>query len=79
MSDWSVAMAMTAAEMKNKSTEEITQVVVKEVGMRQSAIKARLKNKPAHTHRKVLITLVAQARHQAIKRANLIRDRRQTS
>ena len=79
MSDWSVAMAKTAAEMKSKTTEEITQVVMKELGMRQSVIKARLKNKPAHAHRKTLIVLIAQARHHAIKRANLIRDRRQTS
>lgn len=78
MSDWSVAMSMTAAEMRSKTTEEITQIVMKELGMRQSTINARLKNKPVRTHRRVLITMIAQARHQATKRINSIRDRRQT-
>lgn len=79
MSDWSIMMINTAAEMKGKTAEEITQTTMKELGMRQSVIKARLKDRPAHTHKNVLVSILAQARHQAAKRADLIRDRRQTS
>lgn len=78
MNDWSVIMINANAEMKNKTKEEITQIVMKELGMRQNAINARLKDKPVHTHKNALIVMIAQARYQAVKRINSIRDRRQT-
>lgn len=76
MSDWSAAMSLTAAEMRNNTTEEVMQIAMKELGMRQSVINARLKGKPARAHKVILITMITNARYQATKRANLIRNRR---
>lgn len=78
MSDWSIMMINTAAEMKGKTEEQVLRKVVKESGTKRVEVLAALENKPSYARKNTLVIMLAKARHQAAKRADLIRDRRQT-
>ena len=65
MKDWSTIMINAAAEMRSKTEEEVLQAVMKESGAERAEIIASLEDKPAHTHRKVLIVMLAQTRYRS--------------
>lgn len=65
MKDWSTIMINAAAEMRSKNEEEVLQAVTEESGRKRAEVIASLEDKPAHTHRKVLIVMLAQTRYRS--------------
>lgn len=64
MDEWQAMVMLTAAGVKNKTNEQITEIILKESSIERAQIKDNLSRHPAKTHKSILLVMLSKVRHR---------------